>query len=153
MDAVHRLTIFSSYPSLPFNHKPDSSFHPPVTTSNAPPSFVAARPPRPLTHRISTAWTRSGKPDSRASENRIQEEDPGPSKEGEDAARGGKEEQEEEELEGLEEEAMAGRDEGRAPTDYDRRAHIFSESSRIFRALKDRNGRPTTADSKNHRTE
>ncbi|XP_020108721.1 uncharacterized protein LOC109724339 [Ananas comosus] len=43
-----------------------------------------------------------------------------------------------EKLEGLEEEVMAGTDEGREPTDYDRRAHIFSESSRVFRALKER---------------
>jgi hypothetical protein len=27
-------------------------------------------------------------------------------------------------------------DEGRRPTDYDRRAHIFEESSRVFRELK-----------------
>lgn len=43
-----------------------------------------------------------------------------------------------EKLEGLEEEVMAGTDEGREPTDYDRRAQIFSESSRVFRALKER---------------
>uniref|UniRef100_A0A0E0D034 Uncharacterized protein n=1 Tax=Oryza meridionalis TaxID=40149 RepID=A0A0E0D034_9ORYZ len=54
----------------------------------------------------------------------------------------GKEEEEEaaaaEELEVLEEEAMGGGDEGRRPTDYDRRAHIFEESSRVFSALKHR---------------
>ncbi|XP_029120344.1 uncharacterized protein [Elaeis guineensis] len=149
MDAVYRLTIFSSYPSLPLNHKPDPSFYARVITSNASPSFVAARPPRPLTHRISTAWTRRAKPDSGASKDRIQEEYPGAEKEGEDGARVRKEE----ELEVLEEEAIAGRDEGRAPTDYDRRAHIFSESSRVFQALKDRNGQPTTDDSKNRRSE
>jgi hypothetical protein len=43
-----------------------------------------------------------------------------------------------EQLELLEDEAMAGEDEGRAPTDYDRRAHIFEESSRVFRDLKHR---------------
>ncbi|RCV44924.1 hypothetical protein SEVIR_9G418000v4 [Setaria viridis] len=41
-----------------------------------------------------------------------------------------------EELEVLEEAAIAGVDEGRRPTDYDRRAHIFEESSRVFRELK-----------------
>uniref|UniRef100_A0A0D9VTQ3 Uncharacterized protein n=1 Tax=Leersia perrieri TaxID=77586 RepID=A0A0D9VTQ3_9ORYZ len=52
----------------------------------------------------------------------------------------GKEEEEAvaEELEVLEEEAMGGGDEGRRPTDYDRRAHIFEESSRVFSALKHR---------------
>ncbi|KAE8808809.1 hypothetical protein D1007_14554 [Hordeum vulgare] len=43
-----------------------------------------------------------------------------------------------EQLELLEDEAMAGKDEGRSPTDYGRRAHIFQESSRVFRALKER---------------
>lgn len=43
-----------------------------------------------------------------------------------------------ERLELLEDEAMAGEDEGRSPTDYGRRAHIFEESSRVFRALKER---------------
>jgi hypothetical protein len=43
-----------------------------------------------------------------------------------------------EQLELLEDEAMAGEDEGRTPTDYDRRAHIFEESSRVFRDLKHR---------------
>ena len=43
-----------------------------------------------------------------------------------------------EELEVLEEAAIAGADEGRRPTDYDRRAHIFEESSRVFRELKHR---------------
>ncbi|GJN31371.1 hypothetical protein PR202_gb19761 [Eleusine coracana subsp. coracana] len=43
-----------------------------------------------------------------------------------------------EELESLEEAAIAGEDEGRRPTDYDRRAHIFEESSRVFRELKQR---------------
>ncbi|KAG1338940.1 hypothetical protein COCNU_04G012460 [Cocos nucifera] len=153
MDAVYRLTIFSSYPSLPFNHKPDPSFYARFITSNASPSFVAVRPPRSLAHRISTSWTRRANPEFGASKYRIQEEDPGPEKEGEDGARVGDEEELEEKLEGLEEEAIAGRDEGRAPTDYDRRAHIFLESSRVFRALKDRNGQPTTDDSKNHRSE
>ncbi|XP_037424261.1 uncharacterized protein LOC119288834 [Triticum dicoccoides] len=37
-----------------------------------------------------------------------------------------------------EDEAMAGEDEGRSPTDYGRRAHIFEESSRVFRVLKER---------------
>lgn len=43
-----------------------------------------------------------------------------------------------EELEVLEEAAIMGEDEGRRPTDYDRRAHIFEESSRVFRDLKQR---------------
>lgn len=43
-----------------------------------------------------------------------------------------------EELEVLEEAAIMGLDEGRRPTDYDRRAHIFEESSRVFRELKQR---------------
>ncbi|XP_062209235.1 uncharacterized protein LOC133911023 [Phragmites australis] len=43
-----------------------------------------------------------------------------------------------EELEVLEEEAIAGKDEGHRPTDYDCRARIFEESSRVFRALKQR---------------
>lgn len=43
-----------------------------------------------------------------------------------------------EELEVLEEAAITGDDEGRRPTDYDRRAHIFEESSRVFRELKQR---------------
>ncbi|XP_066351297.1 uncharacterized protein [Miscanthus floridulus] len=43
-----------------------------------------------------------------------------------------------EELEVLEEAAITGDDEGRRPTDYDRRAHIFEESSRVFRELKKR---------------
>ncbi|KAK8928890.1 hypothetical protein KSP39_PZI017646 [Platanthera zijinensis] len=37
-----------------------------------------------------------------------------------------------EELEKMEEEAMEGKDEGREPLDYDRRARIFYESSRVF---------------------
>lgn len=48
------------------------------------------------------------------------------------------EEEEVEQLELLEDEAMGGEDEGRSPTDYGRRAHIFEESSRVFRALKER---------------
>ncbi|KAK1285911.1 hypothetical protein QJS10_CPB20g00084 [Acorus calamus] len=40
-------------------------------------------------------------------------------------------------LEGMEEEAMAGDDVGRGPGDYDRRAHLFDESSRVFRTLKE----------------
>uniref|UniRef100_A0A0E0KDD5 Uncharacterized protein n=1 Tax=Oryza punctata TaxID=4537 RepID=A0A0E0KDD5_ORYPU len=55
----------------------------------------------------------------------------GPGKEEEEAAAA-------EELEVLEEEAIGGGDEGRRPTDYDRRAHIFEESSRVFSALKHR---------------
>ena len=43
-----------------------------------------------------------------------------------------------EELELLEDEAMGGEDEGRSPRDYDRRAHIFEESARVFQALKHR---------------
>ncbi|KAJ4971013.1 hypothetical protein NE237_004112 [Protea cynaroides] len=41
-------------------------------------------------------------------------------------------------MECLEEEAIFGSDQGRAPTDYDRRARIFDKSSRIFLALKQR---------------
>ncbi|XP_044372661.1 uncharacterized protein [Triticum aestivum] len=48
-----------------------------------------------------------------------------------------REEDEVEQLELLEDEAMAGEDEGRSPTDYGRRVHIFQESSRVFRALKE----------------
>ncbi|XP_010658169.1 uncharacterized protein LOC117928812 [Vitis riparia] len=40
-------------------------------------------------------------------------------------------------LECLEREAIMGEDEGREPTDYNRRAKIFSESARVFRALKE----------------
>ncbi|CAN6312885.1 unnamed protein product [Urochloa humidicola] len=43
-----------------------------------------------------------------------------------------------EELDVLEEAAIAVVDEGRRPTDYDRRAHIFEESSRVFQELKHR---------------
>ncbi|XP_051180791.1 uncharacterized protein [Lolium perenne] len=43
-----------------------------------------------------------------------------------------------EQLELLEDESMGGEDEGRSATDYDRRAHIFEESSRVFRDLKHR---------------
>ncbi|XP_022941969.1 uncharacterized protein LOC111447176 [Cucurbita moschata] len=39
-------------------------------------------------------------------------------------------------LESLEREAIMGEDEGRDPTDYHRRAKIFSTSSRVFQALK-----------------
>lgn len=39
-------------------------------------------------------------------------------------------------LECLEREAIMGEDEGREPTDYNRRAKIFSTSSRVFQALK-----------------
>ena len=51
-----------------------------------------------------------------------------------------------EELEVLEEAAIAGEDEGRRPTDYDRRAHIFEESSRVFRELKHRRERDGDVD-------
>ncbi|KGN50752.1 uncharacterized protein LOC105435471 [Cucumis sativus] len=39
-------------------------------------------------------------------------------------------------LECLEKEAIMGEDEGRDPTDYNRRAKIFSTSSEVFQALK-----------------
>uniref|UniRef100_A0A9I9DL05 Uncharacterized protein n=2 Tax=Cucumis melo TaxID=3656 RepID=A0A9I9DL05_CUCME len=39
-------------------------------------------------------------------------------------------------LECLEKEAIMGEDEGREPTDYNRRAKIFSTSSEVFQALK-----------------
>lgn len=41
-----------------------------------------------------------------------------------------------EQLECLEREAIMGEDEGREPNDYNRRAKIFSTSSRVFQALK-----------------
>ncbi|XP_038892559.1 uncharacterized protein LOC120081603 [Benincasa hispida] len=39
-------------------------------------------------------------------------------------------------LECLEKEAIMGEDEGKDPTDYNRRAKIFSTSSKVFQALK-----------------
>ncbi|XP_014500803.1 uncharacterized protein LOC106761744 [Vigna radiata var. radiata] len=42
-------------------------------------------------------------------------------------------------LECLEKEAIMGEDEGKDPMDYNRRAHIFDASSRIFQALKELN--------------
>lgn len=39
-------------------------------------------------------------------------------------------------MECLEREAIMGDDEGREPTDYNRRALIFDRSSRVFQALK-----------------
>ncbi|XP_057778459.1 uncharacterized protein LOC130997223 [Salvia miltiorrhiza] len=39
-------------------------------------------------------------------------------------------------MECLEREAIMGEDEGREPTDYNRRALIFDRSSRVFQALK-----------------
>ncbi|KDP21633.1 hypothetical protein JCGZ_03304 [Jatropha curcas] len=41
-------------------------------------------------------------------------------------------------LECLEREAIMGEDEGRDPSDYNRRAQIFDKSSRVFQALKER---------------
>lgn len=41
-------------------------------------------------------------------------------------------------LECLEREAIMGDDEGRDPTDYNRRAQIFYKSSQVFTALKER---------------
>jgi hypothetical protein len=41
-------------------------------------------------------------------------------------------------LECLEREAIMGEDQGREPTDYNRRAQIFDRSSRVFQALKER---------------
>ncbi|XP_022745313.1 uncharacterized protein LOC111295829 [Durio zibethinus] len=41
-------------------------------------------------------------------------------------------------LECLEIEAIMGEDQGREPSDYNRRAQIFDKSSRVFRALKAR---------------
>lgn len=40
-------------------------------------------------------------------------------------------------LECLEKEAIMGDDEGREPTDYNRRAQIFDKSSKVFQALKE----------------
>ncbi|ESW08405.1 hypothetical protein PHAVU_009G042800 [Phaseolus vulgaris] len=42
-------------------------------------------------------------------------------------------------LECLEKEAIMGEDEGKDPMDYNRRAHIFHASSKIFQALKELN--------------
>ncbi|KAK3230366.1 hypothetical protein Dsin_002247 [Dipteronia sinensis] len=42
-------------------------------------------------------------------------------------------------LECLETEAIMGDDEGKEPIDYNRRAHIFDKSSKVFQALKDTN--------------
>ncbi|KAL3834739.1 hypothetical protein ACJIZ3_009475 [Penstemon smallii] len=42
-------------------------------------------------------------------------------------------------LECLEREAIMGEDEGREPIDYNRRAHIFDKSSKVFQALKETN--------------
>ncbi|KAK9283800.1 hypothetical protein L1049_012054 [Liquidambar formosana] len=42
-------------------------------------------------------------------------------------------------LECLEREAIMGEDQGRDPTDYNRRAQIFDKSSRVFQALKELN--------------
>lgn len=41
-------------------------------------------------------------------------------------------------LECLEREAIMGEDEGRDPTDYNRRAQIFDKSYRVFQALQER---------------
>lgn len=41
-------------------------------------------------------------------------------------------------LECLESEAIMGEDQGREPTDYNRRAQIFDGSSRVFQALKEK---------------
>ncbi|KAL5569658.1 hypothetical protein UlMin_026233 [Ulmus minor] len=41
-------------------------------------------------------------------------------------------------LECLEREAIMGEDEGKEPSDYNRRAKIFDKSSRVFQALKER---------------
>lgn len=41
-------------------------------------------------------------------------------------------------IESLEREAIMGKDEGRDPCDYNRRALIFDKSSRVFQALKER---------------
>ncbi|KAK7350805.1 hypothetical protein VNO77_09772 [Canavalia gladiata] len=42
-------------------------------------------------------------------------------------------------LECLEREAIMGKDVGKAPSDYNRRAQIFDRSSRVFQALKEMN--------------
>lgn len=46
-------------------------------------------------------------------------------------------------LECLEREAIMGEDEGREPTDYNRRAQIFDKSARVFQALKERKASST----------
>ncbi|XP_052197528.1 uncharacterized protein LOC127804657 [Diospyros lotus] len=45
-------------------------------------------------------------------------------------------------MECLEREAIMGEDEGKEPTDYNRRAHIFDHSSRVFQNLKESNTNP-----------
>ncbi|KAF3331850.1 hypothetical protein FCM35_KLT03256 [Carex littledalei] len=51
------------------------------------------------------------------------------------------------ELEVLEKEAIEGPDEGREPSDYDRRAQIFDESSRVFKVLKEKSENAGTGSS------
>lgn len=51
------------------------------------------------------------------------------------------------ELEVLEKEAMECPDEGREPSDYDRRAQIFYESSRVFKVLKEKSETAGTGNS------
>ncbi|XP_009779342.2 uncharacterized protein [Nicotiana sylvestris] len=48
-------------------------------------------------------------------------------------------------LECLEREAIMGEDEGKEPTDYNRRAQIFDKNSRVFQALKERNMSSSTS--------
>lgn len=47
-------------------------------------------------------------------------------------------------LECLEREAIMGEDQGREPSDYNRRAQIFDRSSRVFQALKESTGAAAT---------
>ncbi|OIT38574.1 hypothetical protein A4A49_01138 [Nicotiana attenuata] len=47
-------------------------------------------------------------------------------------------------LECLEREAIMGEDEGKEPMDYNRRAQIFYNSSRVFQALKEREATSTS---------
>ncbi|KAK9167889.1 hypothetical protein Syun_000029 [Stephania yunnanensis] len=49
-------------------------------------------------------------------------------------------------LESLEEEAISGEDEGREPTDYNRRAHIFDACSKVFQDLNHHHHDSSTTD-------
>ncbi|CAN1852442.1 hypothetical protein LINPERHAP1_LOCUS40645 [Linum perenne] len=53
-------------------------------------------------------------------------------------------------LECLETEAIMGDDEGKDPTDYNRRAQIFDRSSRVFQSLKEQQTNQTIDPSSQH---
>ncbi|ONK62674.1 uncharacterized protein A4U43_C07F6790 [Asparagus officinalis] len=116
---VHSSKTFSSPASL---HK---------TNQSGPNKLLIRMPrsdPRPVTRTVATMHGKMSHGSAAPPEHEEEEED-------------SKIEELVEELESLEEEAIAGKDEGREPLDYDRRAHIFDESSRVFQELKERNGR------------